>query len=194
MISASPSPSATSCTRQSTSPFTSVRGAQASRGLPSSYWRSGSAGATTRNFSRLVSIGSLTALLLPSAAHSICTEQDGGSRLQRDFSTARRDASRTSCVFGNVPLCRLDAPSRKPCFRASDHRLERGRGILERADDEAPGPVPALDLAKTLGDGDTFTGRPGREVAEGEGVRDRRPLVDECGEALGQPVRRRLEN
>ena len=59
MIYASPSPSATSCTRQSTSPFTSVRGAHASRGLPSSYCRSGSAAATTKNFNRLVSIGSL---------------------------------------------------------------------------------------------------------------------------------------
>ena len=52
MISASPSPSATNCTRQRTSPLTSVRGAHASRGLPSSYCRNGSAGATTRNFSR----------------------------------------------------------------------------------------------------------------------------------------------
>ena len=38
----------------------SVRGAHASRGLPSSYWRNGSAGATTRNFSRLVWIGRRT--------------------------------------------------------------------------------------------------------------------------------------
>src|SRR4051794_33326040 len=60
MISASPSPSATSCTRHNTSPFTSVRSAHASRGLPSSYCRNGSAGATTRNFRRLVSIGRRT--------------------------------------------------------------------------------------------------------------------------------------
>ena len=45
MISASPSPSATSCTRHSTSPFSSTRGAHASRGLPSSNFFSGSAAA-----------------------------------------------------------------------------------------------------------------------------------------------------
>src|SRR5262249_37486324 len=55
-----PSPKATSCTPHSTSPLVSTRGAHASRGLPSSNFRSCSASATTRNCRRLASTGILT--------------------------------------------------------------------------------------------------------------------------------------
>ncbi len=104
---------------------------------------------------------------------------------RRDLRNRRRLASGDDDIAGSLE---------KAQFGALSHREDGLRRLSEAADHQTRGPVPPLDLPKSLGHAHRLSLGPGGEVAVGQRVRDGGALVREVGHRRREATCLRLES